>query len=267
MKVEYSESGNAPQKKKRKRRLKFKGFVIAVLTLLTVIAVAVALMLTVFFNVSAIKVTGSSIYTENEILIASGIMDGDNIFRMQKEDIEARIEQALPYVKKAEILKSLPESVGIKVTPAEESMALQTEDCIYILDKDYKVLRIANEVPEGMLRLKGIKSSGITVGTNLIFSDKQQSRALADLMAIGSEKGLNIGYVDISSLVDIRFTVDNRLFVKLGSYNYIDGKINHLDAMLKSVDENANASISLEDWAPDNKKAVLKYENINDLMK
>lgn len=267
MKVEYSDSSNVPQKKKRRRRLKLKGIVIAFLTLLTVIALAVALMLTVFFNVSAIKVTGSSIYTENEIFIASGIMEGDNILRMPKDDIEARIEQALPYVKKAEVLKSLPESVGIKVTPAEESMALQTEDSIYILDKDYKILRVANEVPEGMLRIKGIKSPTVTVGTDLLFSDMQQSRALTDLKAIGSDKGLNIGYIDISSLVDIKFTVDNRLFVKLGSYNYIDGKINHLVTMLKSVDENASASISLEDWAPDNKKAVLKYENISDLIK
>lgn len=267
MKVEFSDSGKAPQKKKRKRRIKIKGIIIAFLTLLTVIAVAVALMLTVFFNANAIKVTGSSIYTENEILIASGIMEGDNILRMPKEDIEARIEQALPYVKKAEVLKSLPETVGIKVAPAEESMVLETEGVIYVLDKDYKVLRVANEVPQGMLRIKGIKSSGITVGTNLIFSDKQQNRALADLMAIGSDEGLNIGYVDISSLVDIKFAVDNRLFIKLGSYNYIDGKINHLEAMLKSIDKSASASISLEDWAPDNKKAVLKYENINDLIK
>ena len=267
MKVEYSDSGNVPQKKKRKRRLKLKGIVIAFLTLLTVIALAVALMLTVFFNANAIKVTGSSIYTENEILIASGIMEGDNILRMPKEDIEARIEQALPYVKKAEVLKSLPETVGIKVTPAEESMVLETKGVIYVLDKDYKVLRVANEVPQGMLRIKGIKSPTVTVGTDLLFSDMQQSRALTDLMAIGSDKGLNIGYIDISSLVDIKFTVDNRLFVKLGSYNYIDGKINHLVTMLKSVDENASASISLEDWGPDNKKAVLKYENISDLIK
>ena len=267
MKVEYSENKSDTTKRKRKRKSRIKRIVAAVISIVTVILIAVILMLTVFFNVKSIKVVGSSIYTQEEIIVASGIMNGDNLLRMPKAEIKARIESALPYIKSAEIKRSFPETVGIKVTPAEEALVLKADNINYVLDADYKVLRTTQEIPENMLTVKGIKASELKCGSVLIFEDKQQKKALSDIIALCEEKKLSVGYIDIESLIGISFTVDNRLYVKIGSYNDLAGKINHLVAMMKSIDKSANASISLEDWSLNNKKAVLKYENINELIK
>ena len=103
MNVEYSETKRRPQKKKRRRLSKVGKIVVASGSILLVVAITVTLMLTVLFNVSAVKVVGSSIYSFDEIVYASGVMNGDNLFRLPSDEIESRIETALPYVKKPKL--------------------------------------------------------------------------------------------------------------------------------------------------------------------
>lgn len=263
MKVEYSETKRRPQKKKRRKLSKIGKIIIAMVSILVVVAITVMLMLTVFFNVSAVKVVGSSIYSYDEIIYASGIMNGDNLMRLPSDDIEARVERALPYVKKAEIIKSFPNTVGIKVTPATESVLLETESGIYTADSDYKVLRSATDRPEGLLRIKGIKADSLKAGNLVKFSDKQQKKILKDILDICSEQGFSVQYVNVSSLVDIGFLIDSHVYVKLGSYNDLDSKMLHLAEVVKNFDKNATASISLENWSASSKESTMKYEDIS----
>lgn len=267
MKVEYSENVSRVKNKKRRKRSKAKGIIMAVCAVAVVLGVTVALMLTVFFNVAVVKVVGSSIYTADEIIYASGIIQGDNLLRLPTETIEGRIEAALPYIKKADIIKSYPDTAGIKVTPAVESLIIKTNEGRFAADSDYKILRALTEDVDDLPVIRGIVSSEVTPGKILTFDDKQQRDVLNDLIKICSEKGFSVNYIDIESLINISFVIDGRLYVKLGSYNDMSGKITHLAAMLETVDSNVNASISLTEWSVDNKKAVLKYEDITDLVK
>ena len=263
MKVEYSETKRRPQKKKRRRLSKVGKIVVASASILLVVAITVALMLTVLFNVSAVKVVGSSIYGSDEIVYASGVMNGDNLFRLPSDEIESRIETALPYVKKAEIIKSFPDTVGIKVTPATESILLQIDDGMFVADADYKVLRSVSEKNDNLLRIKGIKTESAKVGKALKFSDKQQKKVLAELLEMCKENGLSVRFVNISNLVDIGFVVNESLYVKLGSYNDMSSKIIHLTTAIKNMDKKVTASISLENWSLSSKESTVKYEDIS----
>ena len=263
MKVEYSETKRRPQKKKKRRLSKIGKIIIATASILLVVAITVTLMLTVFFNVSAMKVIGSSVYSYDEIIYASGIMNGDNLMRLPSDDIEARIEKALPYVKKAEIIKSYPSTVGIKITPATESVLIETENGIYTADSDYKVLRSVLERPNDLLRIKGIKTDSVKVGDTVKFADKQQKKILNEILSICSEKGFSVQFVNITSLVDIGFLIDSRIYVKLGSYNDLGKKMTHLAESIKDFDKTATASISLENWSLSSKESTMKYEDIS----
>lgn len=262
MKVEYSETKRRPQKKKKRRLSKMGKFIIASVSILVVVAITVTLMLTVFFNVSAVKVVGNSVYSYDEIIYASGIMNGDNLMRLPSDDIEARIEKSLPYVKKAEIIKSYPDTVGIKVTPATEAVLIETESGMYTADSDYKLLRAVVDRPEGLLRIKGIKTD-TKVGSTVEFNDKQQKKILNEILDICAEKGFSVQFVNITSLVDIGFLIDSHIYVKLGSYNDLGAKMTHLAEAVKNFDENATASISLENWSVSSKESTMKYEDIS----
>lgn len=267
MKVEYSENERRPIKKKRKKHSKLKGIIIAVASILSVLGVTVVLMFTVFFKVSSVKVIGSSIYSSDEIIYASGIMTGDNILSMSSDDIEARIVEALPYISTAEIVKSLPDTVGIKVTPNEEKVTVLTDIANYVTDKNYKVLRTVAEADESLVRIRGISAKEFTVGKEIVFEDPQQQDIIKNIVSICEEKALNVTYINISNLVDISFAVDNSLLVKLGSYSEMGQKIAHLKAMYPSIDTNVPASVSLKDYTITNKEAILKYEEIADFIK
>ena len=79
----------------------------AVCIILGVIAVVLALSMTVLFNISSIKITGTgTTYGEKEIVMASGLNVGDNIVRTNFNKVEERIEKRLPYVMDAAISKT-----------------------------------------------------------------------------------------------------------------------------------------------------------------
>ena len=264
MKVEYTEAERKPKKKKRKKSSKIKAIIVAILTLILVLSVAVVLTMTVFFNVSSIKVVGSSIYTSEEIIYASGIINGDNLFRLPKTDIEARIEKALPYIKKAEIIKSYPESIGISVEPAEEKYLLSIESKSFVADADYKLLKMVDTENNDYIKIVGIFANDVEVGKSIEFSDNQQKDIINDLFSICNEKGLNLSYIDVTSLVDISFVINKKQFIQIGSYTDLGGKMNHLMEVMKTVQTDEMAVISLKDWSLDNKEAVLKYTNLGE---
>lgn len=268
MKVEYSDAERRPvNRKRKKKRSKVKRIITAVLSILIVLGVAVGLMLTVFFNVSSIKVIGSSIYSTEEIIYASGIMKGNNLLRLPTEKIEARIVKALPYIKEAEIIKSFPDTVGIRVEPAEEKILIIGDNVSFVADENYKILRTASAPIEGLVRIKGIKTETFEEGTRINFADKQQRDVLKDISAICNEKGFNLTYINVENLVDISFAIDDTRLVKLGTYSGLSDKMMHLEATLIRLDPSVSVSISLKEYSASKKEAIVKYEDIADFIK
>ncbi len=266
MKVEYNENG-ARSVRNRKRKRKFKSIFVALTAIILVVAVTVVLMLTVFFNVNEVKVVGSSVYTKDQIVFASGIMDGDNLIRLSTEEIEQRIEESLPYVKDAVVKKALPDTVGIEITPAKEVYLIENADGYFVCDQDYKVLRQTAERPEELLRVKGIATEKPDLGKLINFTNKQQRDVLSELQSICSDKGFDVTFINIESMVDISFAIDDRIYIKLGSYTDLASKLIHLESTLEKVDDNVMVSISLEGWSLKNKEAVLKYHDITQFLK
>lgn len=89
--------------------------------LLCVVAVVVALTVgaTVFFRVETVTVTGNQRYTQEEIVAASGIELGDNLYSLNKVRIGQNIRTTLPYIEKLSINRALPSTILIAVTEWE----------------------------------------------------------------------------------------------------------------------------------------------------
>lgn len=89
--------------------------------LLCVLGVVVALTggATVFFRVETVEVTGNQRYTQEEIVEASGIQTGDNLYALNKVRIDRKIRTRLPYVGELSIDRALPSTIRIDVTEWE----------------------------------------------------------------------------------------------------------------------------------------------------
>ena len=86
--------------------------------LLCAVAVVVALTVgaTVFFRVETVTVTGNRRYTQEEIIDASGIQPGDNLYSLNKVRIDRNLRTTLPYIGNLTINRALPSTIVITVT-------------------------------------------------------------------------------------------------------------------------------------------------------
>ena len=98
--------------------------------LLCVVGVILALTVgaTVFFRVETVVVTGSQRYTQEEIIAASGIQMGDNLYGLNKVRIDQNIRTTLPYVGDLTINRALPSTIVITVTEWEAVAQIAVPD-------------------------------------------------------------------------------------------------------------------------------------------
>ena len=82
---------------------------------LTALVLALTVGATVFFRVETVVVSGNSRYTQEEVVAASGIETGDNLFHMNKYQVAQHIRETLPYVGEVSIQRSLPSTITIQV--------------------------------------------------------------------------------------------------------------------------------------------------------
>ena len=72
--------------------------------------------LSLFFKAEQIFVTGTSRYSQQQVLQASGIRQGGNLFLLNKHQAAASITEQLPYVESVRIRRQLPNALHIEIT-------------------------------------------------------------------------------------------------------------------------------------------------------
>lgn len=135
----------------RRRRRGSVGFLYKLLSTL-VICGAIVAALTLFFRVDTIVVTGEKRYSEQEILDATGIQTGDNLYLMNKNDVASRMVTALPYLKNVRINRKLPDTLLIEVEECSTPLAVVQDGYAWLVspgDKARGKLKIVDQLEAG----------------------------------------------------------------------------------------------------------------------
>ena len=119
---------------RRRRRGRFS-FLWKLLAALIIVAAMVAAV-TLFFRMDYVVVTGNERYTEQEVLDASGLETGSNLYFINKFDVKEAIFAQLPYVEEIRICSSgltarvyLREGSGENKLPEESEAVSTTPTC------------------------------------------------------------------------------------------------------------------------------------------
>ncbi|OUQ81120.1 FtsQ-type POTRA domain-containing protein [Flavonifractor sp. An100] len=114
----------------KRRRRRGRGRLGPLFKILCAIAVVVALTMgaTVFFQVETIVVSGNSRYTQEQVIEASGIQIGDNLYRMNKFQVAQDIREKLPYIGEVSIRRGLPSTILISITEWEAVARIEAPD-------------------------------------------------------------------------------------------------------------------------------------------
>ena len=115
-----SGGGRVRHKKRKRIRLNIPSSVVVTFGITSALVIVVLLAFTMFFNVKSADITGSELYTYDQILVMSGVTDKTNLLRMDTGVIEQRLVNGLPYVEEAKVTKKFPDSVKIELKEASQ---------------------------------------------------------------------------------------------------------------------------------------------------
>lgn len=174
--------------------------IVAVLAALTVGA-------TVFFQVEQIEVSGNHRYSQEEIVAATGIVAGDNLFRMNKFAIQDRVKEEMPYIEDILIRRKLPSTITVAVaewdavaqvlpnpdwTAPEPEQTQEGEEVIlpvatsdaWLISVGGKVLEQAGEEDARMV-ISGLTGLDTRAGLALSVPEEEQTRLESVLALLG----------------------------------------------------------------------------------
>ncbi|MBQ8177336.1 MAG: FtsQ-type POTRA domain-containing protein [Oscillospiraceae bacterium] len=189
---------------------------------------------TVFFNIENADIIGSSIYSADEIIAASGIHGGDNMIRTNMGKAEKAIVSELLYIEEARISRKLPSSVEILIVPCIETASLQTEDGYYIVSESGKILRAEAEPAEDTLVFLGTEpAEDMQVGMKFASADEDKTEVIYELMA-KAEDGFasKITSFDVTDRLNISCLYEDRITVEINSTADIDYKFRLAEEIL-----------------------------------
>lgn len=243
------------ERRRKRRRNKIIGYSLAIAT---VAAVAVILSLTVFFKIETVAVTGDEIYNNEQIIQASGLQTGDNMFLFDKDSVEASIETVLPYVEIAEIKRSVTGTLTINITAAAASLSIDTGDGYILLNSSGKVLEdgvtVINE-DISVLRTSAVlsASSGSIIQLE---NEKDLETAVQIKKYIDEYEISKISEIDVTDYSDIRLTYDNRIVLKIGIPSDLGDKIDFIKATLEKHEAEEPAFRGTIDFTVENKAYI-----------
>ena len=114
------------------------------LTFIVVIVTAIFVM-SLFFRVEEIEVEGNTHYTDEEIIRAIEIEEGDNLFFFDRFAAVGRVFAKLPYVEEVSVKRALPNHVTISVRESTALAYLILGEEQWTMDHNCKILGKAAE--------------------------------------------------------------------------------------------------------------------------
>lgn len=213
------------------------------ITALSILVLIVALCVCLFtpiFGVSEIIVEGNAKLSAEEIVGASGIKSGQNIFRINTKKTASKIEE-LSYVDDAEIVRKFPAKIKIVLDESTEDIIIDTPLEFIVTTIDGKVLYKTVDVTEVPVPIvKGIEVTSAEVSQ--IVQTKDESNSIKDMSYVrcfyGSNYWSQIDVIDATDPANFMMIMRTGLRVTFGPLDTIESlerKIKMLDAIIPQV--------------------------------
>ena len=232
---------------RRRRRGRFS-FLLKLLCFLVIIGAAFAA-LTLFFNMDHIIITGNEHYTQEEILEASGLKQGDNLYLMNKYSVKEKIFSKLPFVEEVSINRRLPDTLLIDLRECHGAAGIQSGSETWIISSKGKILLQVDEVPAGCAHVTGLELEQPVLGAQAVFAGENEYRSgvLMTLLECARERGMNTGLdnIDLTDETSLNFTYLNRFAVKMPWTADVDYKLECLATVVDYLEINEVGTINL----------------------
>jgi len=217
----------------RRPSLKTKSFLI----LTGVIAILLVILMSPIFGVNEVIITGSAVYSEDDILMAAGFNqdsnNATNLFRVNTRHTERDLS-ALPFIRSANVTKQFPNTLIIQINERIPfAQVFNAQQGLYItIDDEGYVLEAFAARREGLPVVVGVRVAGFSIGHRLETDDEHLLPIISRISDVLKTNGLtNVARIDISNVSDIRLLI-NDITVVIGSMQDLNLKIMWASAIL-----------------------------------
>lgn len=138
--MRYSEA-DRKRRGKRKKKNYFRNITV---TVLIVLGLYYILFHSGIFDIKEITVENNFHYTAAQVAELTGVVKGENIFRIRTSEVAQKLERD-PYIRKADVSWALPDGLNIIIDERKESVLIEYEEGYAIVDYDGVILRLTQE--------------------------------------------------------------------------------------------------------------------------
>lgn len=204
---------------------------------------------TLFFRMDHITVVGNERYSEQEVLDASGLSTGSNLYFLNKFNVKETIFAQLPYVEEVKIYRKLPDTLAIEVRECTAAAGVESEDGVWLISEQGKLLEEAEAPPLGCPRILGVPLIAPAASKPMDFGDDAAYRAGVVLTLLRESAARNmrekIYTIDMSDDTALSLTYLGRFTVRLPWTADIGYKLDSLATVADYLENNETGLIDL----------------------
>ena len=246
-----------------RRQVRFKHILLSATIVLGVLLVGVVLCFTVLFKTEKIEVEGDSYYDRQQIIDFCNVAEQQNIFIGTWNSTPEEVVKNLPYVEKADVSFSIPDTIKITVKNAVPTYAIQDGEGYLTVSSKGRILDTTPVITEDLVELKCGEIKEKTKGNYIDFGDETVSDILHSVAKSFAVYGVDkVTAFDITNLSGIIITYDNRIDINIGLPDDIEYKIKTAFTIInEKLDPNQTGTVAgTLDVSTCNKNKMSRYK-------
>lgn len=240
-----SQRSSARRRSKRHRQRQSEyhrtGVFARVLVMLAVVA-AVVLGVAIFFRVHSVEVQGNKIYSQEQVVEASGLESGDNLLMVNRSAVAGSIKARMPYVRDVSVSPVMPDTVVIQVVESEIAALVRSDvGAQWYINTEGRVLGGSVEGFRGQIvELTGFTITAPKAGATAVAAEGQSENMESALQVLQALEGTGIiGEVTAlhaEKIYDLILYCGNRLEIRIGGTEQLDYKVQYLQLVMEELE-------------------------------
>ena len=194
----------------------------------------------VFLRVLEVEVIGSSMYSQDEILNASGIMIGDNLLFLDTEGIRLQLVAAMPFIREVTITRVPPYTLRIEIAESTAIAKIAFLDSTLVIDSGGRILSLIEGSPATLIEIRGFTPVDVVEGSQLRaeLGGSMQLEYMIDMLSAIEREGMyrSVSYLDVTNISAISFGYRDRYRVILGGPGNVRSKLRQLPGAVANIE-------------------------------
>ncbi|MCL2157851.1 MAG: FtsQ-type POTRA domain-containing protein [Oscillospiraceae bacterium] len=239
---------------------KIKNFFLAAFVIVCVTAAFLFLTNKYFFKVKSVNIAENDRYSYEQILEASEISMGEELYGLDVKKTESNIKEKLTYAKAVDIRRVPPSTVNIEVKTEAGLFGIMISGDYYIISESFRVVdkikagsRSEFEPLPAVITIKTAEVKKCYLGDKIEFLDLDIYDFLREMVGFIADGDTDpkmvseILEIDITNKFKVTMNYGNRFFIKFGIFENISPKILNVFEIISQLPDYYEGVIDISD--------------------